>query len=106
MYYAVRFSEKERLSIIDKDNTNSEVLYSNKDEKVVEVFIKGFTLKGNINTNEFSVKDDNGNLYTFLIFNGKWHLFRYKLANCRFMSELPLGDPSENSIFILEGSKH
>jgi hypothetical protein len=103
MYYAVRFSEKERLSITDKDNVNGKVFYSNKDEKVVEVFIKGFTLKGNINTNEFSAKDNNGNLYTFIIFNGKWHLFRYKLANCRFMSELPLGDPNENSIFYLRG---
>lgn len=103
MYYAVRFSEKERLSIIDKDNVNGEVIYSNKDEKVVKVFVKGFTLKGNINTNRFSAKDDNGNLYTFLIFNGKWRLFRYKLANSRFISELPLGEPSDNHIFILEG---
>mgnify|MGYP006334149955 FL=1 len=106
MYYVVRFSEKERLSIIDKDNTNGKVLYSNKDEKVVKVFVKGFTLKGNINTNKFSAKDNNGNLYTFIIFNGKWHLFRYKLANSRFISELPLGDHSDNRIFILEGSKH
>lgn len=103
MYYAVRFSEKERLSITDKDNINGEVFYSNEDEKVVEVFIKGFTLKGNINTNEFSVKDDNGNLYTFLLFNNKWQLYRYKLANCRIMSELPLGDPNDNSIFYLRG---
>ena len=106
MYYVVRFSEKERLSITDKDNTNGEILYSNKDEKVVKVFVKGFTLKGNINTNKFSAKDDNGNLYTFIIFNSKWHLFRYKLANSRFISELPLGDHSDNRIFILEGSKH
>lgn len=91
VYYAVRFSEKERLSITDKDNVNGEVIYSNKDEKVVKVFVKGFTLKGNINTNEFSVRDGNGNMYTFLIFNGKWHLYRYKLANSRFISELPLG---------------
>lgn len=106
MYYAVRFSEKEHLSITDKDNVNGEVIYSNKDEKVVKVFVKGFTLKGNINTNMFSAKDNNGNLYTFIIFNGKWRLFRYKLANSRYISEFPLGDTSENSIFILDGSKH
>lgn len=103
VYYAVRFSEKERLSITDKDNINGEVIYSNKDEKVVKVFVKGFTLKGNINTNMFSAKDNNGNLYTFIIFNGKWHLFRYKLANSRYISELPLGDPNDNSIFYLRG---
>ena len=99
MYYAIRFSEKERLSITDIDDLPGEVLYSNKDEKPVIAFIKGFTLKGNTNADEFSVRDNNGNTYTFLLWNGEWKLYRYALANSRFVSELPLGD-SKNVFYV------